>query len=396
MDSFSHWDSKSSADFDIPDGPHVRNKSRFYTHSAIDLGFDVPGYESSLSSPRSYRFSMPKGVLLLRGSQRYVELLRREQDRATTSERQKQIEAEERARRQQAEREERERQWRIEAERLAAQRAEAERQRREEERKRQEALDQLWATLDSYLESSEIISAGVVGTNSGGLLVKWEGLSGFVPFSHCRDIANRDDAEALAELRGQSFNFNVLETARPEFKLTRRRVIERAKRTALDSISIGQVLDGQVVHITNMYAFVSVAENCDGKVHISQVARARVERVSDVVSVGQKVRVKVLRVDVDQNDIWLSIKDALPNHWDDIDSFLRIGDKRTGKVQRIEDNKRLVVDIGDSLQGRIHVSELGNWEIGSFHLGDELLVEILRIDPVNRLIWLRAAEQWSV
>ena len=396
VDSFSHWDSKSSADFDIPDGPHVRNKSRFYTHSAIDLGFDVPGYESSLSSPRSYRFSMPKGVLLLRGSQRYVELLRREQDRAAASERQKQIEAEERARRQQAEREERERQWRIEAERLAAQRAEAERQRREEERKRQEALDQLWATLDSYLESSEIISAGVVGTNSGGLLVKWEGLSGFVPFSHCRDIANRDDAEALAELRGQSFNFNVLETARPEFKLTRRRVIERAKRTALDSISIGQVLDGQVVHITNMYAFVSVAENCDGKVHISQVARARVERVSDVVSVGQKVRVKVLRVDVEQNDIWLSIKDALPNPWDDIDSFLRIGDKRTGKVQRIEDNKRLVVDIGDGLQGRIHISQLGNWEIGSFHSGDELLVEILRIDPVNRLIWLKAAENWTV
>ena len=77
VDSFSRWDSKSSVDFDIPDGPYVKNKSRFYTHSAVDFGFDVPGYESSPSSPWSYRFSMPSGVLLLRGSHRYTKLLQR-------------------------------------------------------------------------------------------------------------------------------------------------------------------------------------------------------------------------------------------------------------------------------------------------------------------------------
>ena len=403
VDSFPDWDEKHHPIAIPNDENGVNSRSSFYTNCAEALGFAVPqGEGSPVSTWSRYRFSPSQGILLLRTAPSQEELLRREQERVAEEERQREreqkrrIEAEERASKEQAEREERARQQQIESERLAAQRAEAERQRREEERKRQEALEQLWATLDSCLESGEVISAGVVGTNSGGLLVKWEGLSGFVPFSHCRDIANRDDAEALAKLSGQSFNFNVLETARPEFKLTRRCVIERAKRTALDSISIGQVLDGQVVHITNMYAFVSVAENCDGKVHILQVAHARVERVSDVVSVGQKVRVKVLRVDVEQNDIWLSIKDALPSPWDDIDSFLRIGDKRTGKVQRIEENKRLVVDIGDSLQGRIHVSQIGNWEIGSFHPGDELLVEVLRIDLANRLIWLRAAEQWSV
>ena len=83
------WDSESSAVFDIPSGPYVGHKSRFYTHSATGLGFDVPGYESSLSSPRSYRFSMPKGVLLLSGSKRYAELLQREQERAAASERQR-------------------------------------------------------------------------------------------------------------------------------------------------------------------------------------------------------------------------------------------------------------------------------------------------------------------
>ena len=227
-----------------------------------------------------------------------------------------------------------------------------------------------------------MISAEVVGINYGGLLVKWEGLSGFVPFSHCRDIADRDDAQALDKLRGQSFKFNVLETDRQknEFKLTRAAIIRQAFWV---TIVEGQVLDGVVARTTSFGAFVRVAESIEGMVHISELARGWVNQVADVVSVGQSVKVRVLRVEIEKNRLSLSIKDAMPNPWDDIDSFLWIGDKRTGKVQRIEDNKRLVVDIGDNLQGRIHVSQLGNWEIGSFHPGDELLVEVLRADPAN-------------
>ena len=86
----------------------------------------------------------------------------------------------------------------------------------------------------------------------------------------------------------------------------------------------------------------------------------------------------------------MSIKDALPDPWNDIDSFLSVGDKRTGIVQRIDDGKRLIVDIGGGLEGRIHISQLGNWEIGSFQAGYELLVSVLRIDSTNRLIWLKA------
>ena len=338
---------------------------------------------------------MPSGVLLLRGSQQYAELLRREQVRAAASERQRQIEAKEQARREQAEREERDRQRQIEAERLAAQRAEAERLRREEERQRQEVLDQLWGTLESYRESGEVISVEIVGTNYGGLLVRWEDLSGIVPFSHCRDIVDRDDPDDLAKLRGQSFDFNVLETDRQksEFKLTRAAII---RQEFWDTIVAGQVLDSVVVRTTGFGAFVRVTEGIDGLVHISELSRGWVNQVTDVVSVGQSVKVRVLSVDVEKERLSLSIKDTLPDPWDDIDSFLPVGDKRTGKVQRIEDSKRLVVDIGDGLEGRIHFSQLGNWEIGSFQAGDELLVSVLRIDSTHQLIWLKAAEDWSL
>ena len=389
------WASESSAVFDIPGGPYVGHKSHFYTHSAADLGFDVPGYESSLSSPRSYRFSMPKGVLLLRGSQRYAELLRREQASAAASERQRQIEAEEQARREQAEREERDRQRRIEAERLATQRAEAERLRREEERQRQEALDQLWATLESYRESGEVISVDVVGTNYGGLIVKWEELSGFVPFSHCRDIAVRDDPGDLAKLRGQSFDFNVLETDRQksEFKLTRATII---RQEFWDTIAEGQHLDGVVVRTTRFGAFVRVAEAIDGLVHISELSRGWVNSVEEIVTVGQSVKVQVLDVDADNARLSLSIKAALLDPWGEIGSLLPVDSERVGIVVRVEDNKRLVLDIGDGLQGRIHVSQLGSWDIGSFQTGDELLVSVVRIDLANQMIWLKAAEHGTV
>ena len=155
-------------------------------------------------------------------------------------------------------------------------------------------------------------------------------------------------------------------------------------------------MDGVVTGVAGFGAFVRVSEGVEGLVHISELSRGWVNHVADVVSVGQSVKVRVLSVEIEKNRLSLSIKDALANPWDDIDSFLRIEDKRTGKVQRIEDNKRLVVDIGDGLEGRIHFSQLGNWEIGSFQAGDELLVSVLRIDSTNRLIWLKAAECWTL
>lgn len=398
VDSFPDWDDKHRS-VDIPkDENGVNFRSSFYINCAEDLGFAVPEEEGSpVRTWSRYRFSPAQGVLLLRTVPSQEELLRREQKRVAEEElqrereRKRRIEAVERARKERAEREERERQRRIEAERLAAQKVE-EGRLRQEKRKRQEVVAQLLTTLESCRESGETIIAEVVGTNSGGLLVKWEGLSGFVPFSHCRDIANRDDADAMAKLRGQSFDFSVLETDCSEFKLTRKPIIAHDKRIVLGQLSVGQILDGDVVGYTDTHAFVSVAENCDGRVHKSQLARGRVDRVSDAVSLGQRVRVSVLRVDVEQSDLWLSIKDALPNPWDDINAFLLIGSEHTGKVQHIEDNKLLVIDIGDGLQGRIHGNYLGGRSIGDFQLGDEMKVAIRLIDGRNQRILLMLAE----
>lgn len=167
IDDTAAWVDRSSEHIEIPSNDAgVRRSSSFYTNCAADLGFDV-SEGTSVKSWSRYRFSPPKGVLLLRVS--------------TSSERE----------RAEVARVKGEQERRREIQRIAAQRA-------EEERQRKVALEKLWSTLSSCRDSGDTISAEVVGSNSGGLLVKWEGLSGFVPFSHCRDIADRDgDLEKL-------------------------------------------------------------------------------------------------------------------------------------------------------------------------------------------------------
>ena len=399
VDSFPGWNGKA-APITIPKDDGVGSRSGFYTNCAENFGFTVPesdAYPSPVRTWSRFRFSLPDGVLLLSTAPSREELQLREQERSAVEGRRRQEEE-----RLEAQKKEEECQRRIEAECKAA---EVERkrqellesqriaaaQRAEEERRRKEAIDQLWATLDSCRESGEVVSAEVAGTNSGGLLVKWEGLRGFVPFSHCRDIANRDDADALEELRGQSYEFNVLETDRPkgDFKLTRRHIIERA---AWESLSDGQVLDGVVVGVANFGVFVWITENIEGLIHISELSNGRVNRVTDVVSVGQQVKVLVLGVDVEKKRLSLSIRAAFEKQWDGLEELLPVGHERNGKVKRIEANKRLVVDIGDDLEGRIHVSQLDGRRPEDFQPGDKVRVTILRIDSRNRLIWLRLTE----
>ena len=210
--------------------------------------------------------------------------------------------------------------------------------------------------------------------------------------------ARRQQAEREERERQQRIEAERLEAQRTEAKHRRQEEV-RKRQEALarlwDSLCVGQSLEGVVVGVTGFGAFVRVVESIDGLVHISELSNGWVNQVTDIVSVGQSVKVRVLSVNAEKGRLSLSIKAALADPWEEIKSISLLNSRRIGKVQRIEDNKRLVVDIGDNLQGRIHISQLGNWEIGSFHPGDELLVEVLRIDHVNRLIWLRAAEQWS-
>lgn len=200
--------------------------------------------------------------------------------------------------------------------------------------------------------------------------------------------ARKEQAEQEERERQRKIEAERLAAQRAEAE--RKRLEEERQRW--DSLCVGQHLDGVVVGIAGFGAFVRVAESIDGLVHISELTRGWVNQVTDVVSVGQPVKVRVLSIDLEEERLSLSIKGALPDPWDDIGAFLPIGDVRTGKVLRIEGNKRLAFDIGDNLEGWIHVSHLGNRKLEDFHIGDTAQVVIHNIDPTNRRIWVRLTD----
>ena len=435
---------------EIPDFGGVESASHFYTNCAVQLGFEVSN-GTSVSRWSRYRFSSPKGVLLVRTTSRQERARLVEQERKAAeqakrtairravarraarereAERERQLAAEKAERERQrkvelerlaAERAEQERLRKVELERLAAERAEQERLRKaeadrlaaekaererqlraerereaarraEEDRQRKEAREQLWSVLATRRDSSEIISAAVVDFNTGGLMVTWEGLEGFVPFSHCRDIVP-DKYANLSGLVGRSFDFNVqeVERARDRFVLTRKEIREQSVRETLSRFTAGQILEGDVVRIAVFGAFVRVADGADeyeGLVHISELSRGRVERVSDVVTLGQQVQVRVLKIDFERSRLSLSIKDALPDPWDNITTFIQVGEIRSGEVTNIRDFG-LFVRIGERLEGLVHVSKLGGWKTADFQRGDTVQVEIIGIEPERKRIPLR-------
>ncbi len=158
--------------------------------------------------------------------------------------------------------------------------------------------------------------------------------------------------------------------------------------TSLDSIEVGWVVNGIVERLESFGALVRISSSCVGLVHISEVARRRIEDISEVLQVGQVVKVVVQRVNTEQHRLSLSIRAALPDPWDDINSVLSVGDQRVGQVAGVKEYG-MFVDIADGVTGLVHISNLGDSNIEWFSIGDSVRVEILGCDQGRRRLPLR-------
>lgn len=185
--------------------------------------------------------------------------------------------------------------------------------------KRKVDAESAWDDLEKKFESGEIIEAEVKDVVKGGLVIDL-GVRGFVPASLVEDYF----VESFEDYKGRVMTFKIVEMEKENNRLilSHRAVVEGEKESkkeqVMDSINAGDVLDGKVQRIASFGAFVDIG-GVDGLVHISQLSHEHVDKVSDVVTEGQEVKVKVLSVDRDSERISLSIKDTLPGPWDAID-----------------------------------------------------------------------------
>ncbi len=169
---------------------------------------------------------------------------------------------------------------------------------------------------------------------------------------------------------------------------------EEKKQETLNTIKEGDIVDGKVKRLTNFGAFIDVG-GIDGLCHISEISHSRIDHPESVLSNGETVQVKVIKLDPDNEKISLSLKEAQPDPFEKFMETYQVGDIVKGKVVRTVDFGAFV-EIIPGVEGLCHISQLSDEHVAKtediVNTGDEIDVKILNIDPEQKKVGLSVKE----
>ncbi len=253
--------------------------------------------------------------------------------------------------------------------------------------KEREAYDK----LQKDFEDGNAVEGTVTSSVRGGLIVD-VGTRGFLPASL---ISNRYVSD-LKPYIGKTMKLKITEIDpnKNRLILSHKDLVEEEREEAFDKVAsqlvVGDVLEGKVSRLTNFGAFIDVG-GVDGLVHISEISYKHVDKPSDVLKVGQDVKVKVIGIDNDRHRISLSIKQTEPSPFEQATADLNEGDIFEGEVKSLT-NFGAFVEVADGIQGLVHVSEISNKHVDKpsdvLKVGQSVKVKVLNIDPSDRRISL--------
>lgn len=243
------------------------------------------------------------------------------------------------------------------------------------------------------LEVGSHTKARVTGQNQGGLTLKIGSHEAFMPMSQVSTDRDLD----VSTLLGQTVVCEVLEIDRGRNRvlLSRRRIEERERMEALSAavgaLEPGTKVKGKVTRIEPFGAFVNIGNGVEGLVHVSQISRQRVEKVDEVLKVGQDVDAMVLELKDGGKRIALGMKQLEPDPWDEVPHQLHVDGQVTGKVTRIADYGAFV-EVLPGIEGLLHVSQVSSERIQNLgrvlSVGQELAVRVTSVDSGSRRISL--------
>lgn len=252
-----------------------------------------------------------------------------------------------------------------------------------------------WDDLEEKFENGVVFEAEIKDVVKGGLVVDL-GVRGFVPASLVEDYFVED----FSDYKNRTLTFKIVELEKDKNRLilSHRAVVqeqkEKQKASVLDTIESGQVIEGTVQRITDFGAFVDIG-GVDGLVHISQLSHQHVDKASDVVTEGDKVQVKVLSIDRDNERISLSIKDTLPGPWVDISDKAAKGSVQEGVVKRLV-SFGAFVEIFPGVEGLVHISQISHKHIATpqevLQEGQSVKVKILDVNEAEQRLSLSIKE----
>ncbi|MFD1138660.1 30S ribosomal protein S1 [Paenibacillus urinalis] len=244
-----------------------------------------------------------------------------------------------------------------------------------------------WEQLEKHFESGEVFEVTVSDVVKGGVVAD-VGVRGFIPAS----MVERHFVEDFSDYKGRTLRVKVKELDREANKviLSQKDVLEAEfeanKQKVIAELKEGQEIEGTVQRLTQFGAFVDVG-GVDGLVHVSEIAWNHVDKPADVLSEGDKVNVKVLKVDPEKGKISLSIKAAQPGPWETASTQFNTGDIVSGVVKRLVQFGAFV-EIAPGVEGLVHISQISHKHIGTpnevLKEGQEVQVKILELSTAEQ------------
>ncbi len=253
--------------------------------------------------------------------------------------------------------------------------------------------EESWIKLEDSHNKEEPVRGAIVGRVKGGFTVDLGGVSAFLPGSQVDIRPVRDVTPLMNEV--QPFAILKMDRARGNVVVSRRAILEesRAEQRAeiVGDMNEGDTRDGVVKNITDYGAFVDLG-GIDGLLHVTDMSWKRINHPSQVVNVGDSVRVQIIKINPDTQRISLGMKQLESDPWDDVAAKYAIGTRMSGQVTNITDYGAFV-ELEDGVEGLIHVSEM-SWTKKNVHPGkivstsEEVFVEVLDVDSEKRRISL--------
>ena len=253
--------------------------------------------------------------------------------------------------------------------------------------------EESWVKLEKAFEAGEKVNGVIFNVVKGGYTVDLDGATAFLPRSQV-DIRPIRDVGPLMNI-AQPFQILKMDRRRGNIVVSRRTVLEETRAEArtelVANLEEGQTVDGTVKNITEYGAFVDLG-GIDGLLHVTDMAWRRVNHPSEVVTIGQQLKVKIIKINHDTHRISLGIKQLLTDPWEGIEAKYPINGRLKGRVTNITDYGAFV-ELEPGIEGLIHVSEM-SWTKRNVRAadvvkpGEQVEVVVLEVKPADKRIGL--------
>jgi ribosomal protein S1 len=257
--------------------------------------------------------------------------------------------------------------------------------------------EKAWQKLEEMMNQKQTIPVKIIGANTGGLLVQFGKIQGFLPTSqlspeHFPRVPDGDKNQILSLLRkyiGQTFQVKIIGLSKKENKLivSEKEVVKEILNQK-KTFKVGDIVEGEVQGLVDFGAFIKF-DGQEGLCHISEIAWRRLDHPSDVLKIGDKVKAEI--IGIEDGKFSLSIKKLIPDPWKNVHKKYKVNQIVEGKILKINPFG-FFVELDPEIHGLAHVSELSEdgkkdpAEIAK--VGDVLKFKIISIEPEEHRLGL--------